>query len=63
MNDYIGLDAKAKVFRASGGARYLMNRNVSVNFDLSYGDRSREGPLNSPVFSEVRSLLGVTFQL
>ncbi|WP_420143835.1 outer membrane beta-barrel protein [Sphingobium sp.] len=63
VDDYIGVSSKATVLRTSAGARYLMNRRVSLNFELSYGDRDRDGPLTTPDFSEVRSVAGVTFQL
>lgn len=60
---YRGIDSKAEVFRVLGSARYLMNRNMTVGGELTYGDRSSSGVTNGPVFSETRGVLTFSVQM
>lgn len=63
VDDYRGIASEAKIFRGSVGARYILNRNVAVNFELSYGDRDSSGIAVGPEFSEKRGRLSFLFQL
>jgi hypothetical protein len=63
QQDYRGIISKAEIFRLSGGARYLINRNFALDFDLSHGKRSSNGIANGSVFSENRADIALTGQL
>ncbi len=60
---YIDLDSRSDVYRITGGAQYLSNNWLSLNFNLGYTGRSTSGSeVLGQGFSEFRGQLGVTFR-
>jgi len=62
LGKYRGIDSETKVFRINGGGRYLINRTISLGFDVGYGERKNDGVPTGPAFNETRGQLTVTFR-
>jgi hypothetical protein len=62
VDRYRGIDSSARVFRVGGGARYSLNRWLSLRCDISHGRRRVRGVSNGPDFAETRGLLTLTLQ-
>lgn len=60
VDSYIGIPGKAKIGQVSGGARYLVNRLLTGNLDLTYANRKSDFVgVNGPRLSEFRALVGI----
>lgn len=62
LGKYRGIISKTKVFRVNGGAHYLINRMISLGFDIGYGERKNDGVPTGPEFNETRGQVTVTFR-
>jgi hypothetical protein len=61
--DYISSDGAVRRFTTDGGARYLVNRRMRVDFDLGYRRRTGSALLSDRNFSEFRAALGLAYYL
>jgi hypothetical protein len=62
IDDYIGVPGNIKIFRATGGARYLLNNSVSLTGDLRYAQRNSTVPTIGADISERRATIGIVVQ-
>lgn len=62
IDDYIGVSGNIKIFRATGGARYLLNNSVSLTGELRYAKRNSTVPTIGADISERRATIGIVVQ-
>lgn len=62
VDDFTDNAGTIKVFRASGGGRYLLNREFGFGFVVGHDKRSGSGPVETNTFSETRALISVIVQ-
>jgi hypothetical protein len=62
VDDFTGNAGTIKVFRVSGGGRYLLNRDFGFGFVLGHDKRSGTGDIATNTFSETRALISVIVQ-
>lgn len=60
--DYIGVSTLDDIWRVRGGARYLVSRMVSIQGDLSYGNRRRSGVANGFTINETAGIVSLILQ-
>lgn len=61
--DYITSDGTVRRFTVDGGAQYLVNRRMRIDFDLGYRTRSGSGQSTNRDFSQFRLGLGLAYHL
>lgn len=62
VDDFKNNAGTVKVFRVSGGGRYLLNREFGLGFVIGHDKRSANGLVANNTFSETRALLSVIIQ-
>jgi hypothetical protein len=60
VDDYRGIKARAKIFRASTGAKYLISPLLQIGAGLTYAKRTSNDELNGLRLAEARGLVSVT---
>ncbi len=61
--DYYGSTLHNNVYRASGGARYLINRQFGLETSLSYSSRTSNSTTLGNEFDEFRGQVGLVYQM
>lgn len=61
--DYLNSDGTVRRYTVDGGARWLLNRRIRVDFDAGYQRRDGSGRANNQEFGETRASVGVAYHL
>lgn len=62
VDDFVQNAGSIKIFRVSGGARYLLNREFGFGFLIGHDNRSGSGAVRVNTFNETRALFSVIVQ-
>jgi hypothetical protein len=62
VDDFADDAGTIKIFRVSGGGRYLLNREFGLGFVIGHDKRSGDGPGQTNTFGETRALISVIVQ-
>lgn len=62
VDDFTDDAGTIKIFRVSGGGRYLLSRTFGFGFMVGHDKRSGSGPVETNTYSETRALLSVIVQ-
>jgi len=63
LADYIGSDRSVRRITADGGAQWLINRRMRVDFDVSYQRRTGGAQAGGQQFDQLRGSVGLAYRL